>query len=151
MRGQSQTPQKSAGHSWARQGPLLAGIKLGYVSRMEGPPKPTRARFALAANLKELMARHDKGFGFGMTAPELEQGIMTYLGAKLSAKTINRVLDPYSDNSPNLETIDLLAEFFRIPSSELLSPRPAKVAGREDQTPVSPAAQQKKKVRIRKS
>lgn len=104
--------------------------ELGYVRPgMDGIPKPTDARFALAANLKELMARYNKGFGTGITPAQVEEG------TGISYKTVKRILDPYSDISPNLETIDTLAAFFRIPSSELLQPRGSKVSGRERQTP----------------
>ena len=102
----------------------------------KGPPKPTPARFALAANLRDLMAEYRLGFLTGVNAPQLEQG------CGVSAKTILRMLDPYSDVSPRLDNIDTLASFFKLPTWELLKPRdrqPA-VSGKEKQTPARPAA-----------
>lgn len=135
--------------------PRMSLSDLGYVSPMEespkGPPKPTKARFALAANVKDLMARYNKGFGLGIEAVELAQG------SGLSAKTIRRILDPYNDKSPNLETIDALADFFRLESWELLKPREKALAisGAERRTPAkpaySPASSEKERTRSKKA
>jgi hypothetical protein len=88
----------------------------------EAKAKPTRARFALAANVKHLMDNYSKGFAVGLTPVELEKG------CGVSAKTIRRIIDPYSDTGPNLETIDQIAIFFRIEAWELLRPRPPALA-----------------------
>jgi hypothetical protein len=88
----------------------------------EPKTKPTRARFALAANVKHLMDNYSKGFAVGLTPVELEKG------SGVSAKTIRRIIDPYSDTGPNLETIDQIAAFFRLESWELLRPRPPALA-----------------------
>lgn len=79
--------------------------------------KPTVARFALAANVKHLMDAYSKGFDIGLTPVELEKG------SGVSAKTIRRLINPYSDIIPNLETIDMIAAFFNVESWELLRPR----------------------------
>lgn len=84
-----------------------------------GRAKPTKARFALASNVRHLMATYSKGFAVGLTPSELEKG------STVSAKTIRRLLDPYSDHTPTLDNIDLIAEFFRVETWELLRPRPA--------------------------
>jgi hypothetical protein len=116
----------------------------------KGPPKPTKARFALASNVKDLMASYNKGFAVGIEPVELAQG------AGLSAKTVRRLLDPFNDKSPNLDTIDAVAAFFRMGSWDLLKPRdksPA-VSGVERRTPVKPAysvAQVKEKTKSKKS
>lgn len=81
------------------------------------PPKPTPARMALAANVKHLMSNYFKGFDKGINAPELAKG------SGISAKTINRITDPYSDIDPRLGTLDAIAWFFQIPTAELLRPR----------------------------
>lgn len=64
------------------------------------------------------MDNYSKGFAVGLTPPELEKG------SGVSAKTIRRILDPYSDTGPNLETIDQLAAFFRVEPWEIIRPRP---------------------------
>lgn len=79
--------------------------------------KPTAARFALAANVKHLMDTFSKGFDVGLTPVELEKG------SGVSAKTIRRIINPYSDTGPSLETIDQLGAFFRVESWQLLMPR----------------------------
>lgn len=81
--------------------------------------KPTSARFALAANVKALMDSYSKGFEVGLSPSELERG------CGVSAKTIRRIINPYSDTGPNLESIDQIAMFFRVEPWELLRPRPA--------------------------
>lgn len=79
--------------------------------------KPTRARFALASNVKHLMDNYSKGFAVGLSPVELEKG------SGVSAKTIRRIIDPYSDTGPNLETIDQIAAFFHVDAWELLRTR----------------------------
>lgn len=81
--------------------------------------KPTRARFALATNVKHLMAAYSKGFAVGIRPVELEKG------CGVSAKTIRRIIDPYSDHTPNLDNIDRIAEFFDVETWELLRQRPS--------------------------
>jgi transcriptional regulator with XRE-family HTH domain len=100
----------------------------------KGPPKPTKARFALAANLKELMSRHQHGWLVGITAAQLEEG------CGVSAKTIRRILDPYSDISPNLDTLDALAAIFKVETGDLLKPQrlQPQVQGKERQKNPSP-------------
>ena len=83
----------------------------------DGKSKPTRARFALASNVKHLMNSYSKGFEVGLTPSELEKG------CGVSAKTIRRIIDPYSDTGPNLETIDQIASFFGVDAWELLRTR----------------------------
>lgn len=83
-----------------------------------GRAKPTKARFALASNVRHLMDNYSKGFEVGLNPPELEKG------CGVSAKTIRRIIDPYSDHTPNLDNIDRLAEFFGVATWELLRPRP---------------------------
>lgn len=75
------------------------------------------ARFALASNLRHLMENYSKGFAVGLSPVELEKG------CGVSAKTIRRIINPYSDTGPNLESIDQIAAFFRVDSWELLRPR----------------------------
>ena len=131
--------------------------EIGYVSPMaegdtKGPPKPTPARFALAANLKELMDGYRLGFVTGINAPLLEKG------CGVSAKSIRRMLDPYEEVSPGLDNIDTLSHFFGISTWELLKPRERQTAisGKAKQTPEKPAhssaaAHQSKKHKERKS
>lgn len=83
----------------------------------EARGKPTVARFALAANVKHLMEAYSKGFEVGLSPVELEKG------SGVSAKTIRRIINPYSDTGPSLESIDALAAFFRVEAWELLRPR----------------------------
>lgn len=87
---------------------------------MGAPPvkaKPTVARFALASNVRHLMESYSKGFAVGLTPVELAKG------CGVSAKTIRRIVNPYSDTGPALESIDLIAAFFRVEAWELLMPR----------------------------
>lgn len=79
--------------------------------------KPTAARFALAANVKHLMDSYSKGFAVGLSPVELEKG------CGVSAKTIRRIINPYSDTGPSLESIDQIAAFFHVEAWELLRPR----------------------------
>lgn len=112
----------------------MSEVDFGYGQTVsddqkKGPPKPTPARFALAGNLRELMDLYNKGFGTGVSATEVQKG------SGVHAKTVRRILDPYNAISPNLETIDALAAFFRVDSWEMIQPRPAAISGREKQTP----------------
>lgn len=79
--------------------------------------KPTVARFALASNVRHLMETYSKGFAVGLSPVELAKG------CGVSAKTIRRIVNPYSDTGPGLESIDLIAAFFRVEAWELLMPR----------------------------
>lgn len=100
----------------------MASLFLGHHLPMADEPgkgKPTSARFALAANVKALMDAYSKGFDVGLSPSELEKG------CGVSAKTIRRIINPYSDISPNLESIDQIATFFRVEPWELLRPRPS--------------------------
>ena len=81
-------------------------------------PKPTKARFALAANVRHLMDSYSKGFDVGLSPAELERG------CGVSHKTIKRIIDPYSDTGPSLDSIDRIALFFRVEPWELLRARP---------------------------
>lgn len=100
----------------------MSNAELGYGLPMGDEAlrgKPTAARFALAANVKHLMDNYSKGFDVGLSPAELEKG------SGVSAKTIRRIINPYSDTGPSLETIDQIAAFFRVESWELLRPRTA--------------------------
>jgi hypothetical protein len=92
-------------------------------------PKPTVARFALAANLKTLMEGYPLGFKRGIKSRELAGQ------AGVSYKTIDRMLNPYEDTGPSLESIDSVAAFFRVQTWELLVPRskPPALVGTERQ------------------
>lgn len=81
------------------------------------------------------MQGYQLGFLTGINPPQLEQG------CGVSAKTILRILDPYSDVSPRLDNLDTLAAFFGLATWELLKPRDPKpaISGRERQTPAKPA------------
>lgn len=84
--------------------------------------KPTVARFALASNVKHLMDNYSKGFAVGLSPVELGKG------CGVDAKTIRRIINPYSDTGPSLESIDLIASFFQVESWELLRPRTPVIA-----------------------
>lgn len=120
----------------------MSGGDLGYVAPMgddkNGLPKPTRARFAVADNLRYLMANYQHGFLTGLTPEELELG----LAKAVSAKTIRRIRNPYDATSPNLETIDILAAFFKVAAWDLIRPRDkaSAVSGTEKPTRERPAA-----------
>lgn len=94
--------------------------------------KPSAARFALAANVTHLMKNYSKGFAVGLSAVELEKG------SGVSAKTIRRLINPYDDVIPNLETIDMLADFFQVESWELLRPRPPSLHAPDAQVGAAP-------------
>lgn len=95
----------------------------------------------MAANIKHLMDNYSKGFAVGLTPVELEKG------CGVSAKTIKRIVNPYSDISPNLESIDAIAAFFRVEAWELLRPRPTQPIKpwAEITNPLPPARQVKPK------
>lgn len=119
----------------------MSSMDFRYVAAMKvkekpASPRPTKARFALAENVKELMRLYNKGFGTGIEPVELAEG------SGISAKTIRRVLNPYDEHVPNLETIDALAAFFRISADDLIKPRDksAALSGEERQTAHSPTA-----------
>jgi hypothetical protein len=114
----------------------MSAAALGYVIPMsdgderKGPPKPTAARRALAANVRHLrenfpIAGQLKGLSYDELAAALGQAV--------NAKTIRRLEDPFNDSIPRLETIDILADFFRTASWKLLQP-PVAVSGKERQT-----------------
>jgi hypothetical protein len=108
----------------------------------DGPKaKPTAARFALASNIKHLMDTYSKGFAVGISPSELQKG------SGVNAKTIRRVINPYSDTGPSLETIDALADFFHVQSWELLVPRPSVLQGTAagPAVPAHPTALSKRK------
>lgn len=96
-------------------------------------PRTTVARFALASNVKHLMDNYSKGFEVGLSPVELEKG------CGVSAKTIRRIINPYSDTGPNLESIDLIAAFFHVESWELLRPRTPALANVEALLPKAPS------------
>jgi len=75
--------------------------------------RPTRARLALAANIKRLLevAGNPSPAKWGKAA-------------QIGRKTAERLMDPYSDISPKLETIDLVAEYFQVETWELLRRHP---------------------------
>lgn len=79
---------------------------------------PTVARFALAENLAHLMKHHQRGFNVGIEARELAKEV------GINARTIKRMLNPDSIHSPRLENLDAVAGFFKIPTWQLLLPRP---------------------------
>lgn len=85
----------------------------------EGGAQPTKARFALAMNVAHLMATYSKGFDVGLTPVEMEKG------CGVSAKTIRRILDPYSRHTPKLDNLDRIGAFFNVETWELLRARPA--------------------------
>ena len=94
----------------------------GKNEEKPGLPKPTAARFALASNLKHLMDNYPMGFLRGITPPKLAAGCKLQ-GLELSVKTIRRMLNPYDDVSPNLDSIDAAAAFFKVTTWDMLQPR----------------------------
>lgn len=98
----------------------------------EGKPKPTKARFALAHNVKILMENYRQGFKVGISSREIAQKT----SGALSYKTIDRIKNPYAEQIPNLESLDELASFFGVEVYELLVPRQSVtlVTGIERQT-----------------
>lgn len=98
----------------------------------EEKPGPTRARRALAANLAHLMKTYSRGFQVGLNPPDLHKA------SGVSAKTIRRMLDPYSAHSPKLDNLDAIAAFFQIETWDLLRPQPVAVAPHPLETPAAP-------------
>lgn len=100
----------------------MSRAEVGRLNDMgEGLPKPTRARFAVAENLKRLMAEYrnpDSGVK-GIGSRELARK-----APKISYKTIDRMLDPYHPTSPNLDSMDAVAHVFKLDTFELLVRRP---------------------------
>lgn len=92
---------------------------MGTLNSMgEGPPKPTPARFALAENLKLLMGNYWNPYAerTGISSRELAKA----LGGDISYKTIDRMLDPYEEVVPKLDSMDAVAHFFRVETFRLL-------------------------------
>lgn len=79
-------------------------------------PKPTRARLALASNVRQLMENYSSGFTRGISSRELAKQI------PVSYKTIDRIKKPDSEIEPNLETLDAIADFFGVETWQLLLP-----------------------------
>lgn len=77
---------------------------------------PTPARLALAENVAHLMAHYLAGFAVGIKPPELAKQ------TGINARTIKRMLDPYSGHSTTLDSMDAVASFFRIETWQLLRP-----------------------------
>lgn len=75
----------------------------------KGPPKPTPARFAIAENLRQLMEIHQF-----RTPREVEAA------SGVSYKTVQRLLKPYDKHSPNLDSLDQIAYFFKLDTFKLL-------------------------------
>jgi DNA-binding XRE family transcriptional regulator len=107
------------------------GYGFGMGETGNSGPKPTIARFALASNLKTLMDTYADGFSRGISSRQLAGK------AGVSYKTVDRILNPYSDVAPNLDSIDSIAAFFRVQTWELLVPRSRAplIAGQERATP----------------
>ena len=80
--------------------------------------KPSVSRLAVAANVRHLMDHHQEGFQRGLTTRRLERK------CGVSYKTLDRLLDPYADTGPSLDTLDSLARFFGLETYELLKPHP---------------------------
>lgn len=80
--------------------------------------RPSPARLALAENLAHLMAHYLAGFAVGIKAPELAKA------TGINARTIKRMLDPYSVHSTRLDSMDAVAGFFRVETWQLLRPLP---------------------------
>jgi len=87
-----------------------------------GVPKPTAARFALAANLNHLMDNYVMGFEKGITPPQLAKGCRQK-NLRVSVKTIRRMKNPYETHSPNLDSIDAVAAFFNVTAWDMVTPR----------------------------
>lgn len=65
------------------------------------------------------MRNYVVGFARGITPVELER----QSGKAITAKTIRRIVNPY-DRSPNLSTLDAIAGFFGVETSDLLKKHP---------------------------
>lgn len=94
--------------------------------------KPTQARFAIAQNVNFLMENYLGGFQRGIKSRELGKR------CGVSYKTIDRLVDPYNDINPNLDTLDALARFFGLETWQLLKPNPLLRSGSDDPNPVVP-------------
>lgn len=94
----------------------------------EGPPKPTPARLAIAENLKKLMGEYVTETGKeGLSSRDLASR-----ASGVSYKTIQRLLNPNFPASPTLDSLDAVADFFRIETFKLLVlRRNILLAGRE--------------------
>jgi transcriptional regulator with XRE-family HTH domain len=98
--------------------------RIGYVRSMgkegESGPEPTDARSALAHNLRDLMKhyRMEGGFEIGISSRQLEAK------CGVSYKTIDRMLNPYTEHGPNFDSLDTVAAFFKVPTWKMLVPRP---------------------------
>jgi hypothetical protein len=101
----------------AKEVPPSLGYGFAMGDTGNSGPKPTIARFALASNLKTLMQSYADGFSRGISSRQLAGK------AGVSYKTVDRMLNPYSDVAPNLDSIDYIAAFFRVQTWELLVPR----------------------------
>lgn len=67
------------------------------------------------------MAHYLAGFAVGIKAPELAKA------TGINARTIKRMLDPYSVHSTRLDSMDAVAGFFRVETWQLLRPMPKAV------------------------
>lgn len=93
----------------------------------KGPPKPTPARIAIAENLRKLMAEYVTDTGQeGISPRELEA-----LAPWVSYKTVQRLLDPYHEVSPKLESLDDIAHFFGVDTFKLMVRRKTAISGSE--------------------
>lgn len=95
--------------------------EIGTLKGMgEGLPKPTPARFAVAENLRRLMREYrDPESGVkGLSSRQLAAK-----APQVSYKTIDRLLDPYHDSSPRLDSLDAIAHFFEIDTFQLMLPQ----------------------------
>lgn len=128
MRVQFQSPPHDTDFFVLRNSTGKSGAVGGTLDRMgEGSskePRPTAARFALADNVKRLMAAGP--YEDAQVAAALRE--MGY--EDFSYKTIERMKNPYHDSSPNLASIEAVARFFRLDAYKLLIPR-AMVSGSE--------------------
>lgn len=111
---------------------------------VEGPPKPTLARFAVAENLKRYMVSYrDPKTGDRVLVGKDGQPssrALAKLAPGVSYKTIDRMLDPYHDSSPNLDSLDVVATFFGIHTFQLLMRIPA-IQGTEARLQEAPTAE----------
>lgn len=100
----------------------MSRTEMGTLKGMgKGLPKPTPARFAIAENLKRLMAQYrdpDSGVK-GIGSRELARH-----APEISYKTIDRMLNPYHPTAPNLDSLDSVSHFFKVDTFELLVRRP---------------------------
>ena len=104
------------------------------MSDLPSKAKPTASRFAVAANVKHLMENYQEGFQRGLTTRRLEKK------CGVSYKTLDRLLDPYADTGPSLDTLDAIARFFGLETYELLKPHPLAAAHKTPDGKPSPAS-----------